>query len=100
MNAEQSLSRILESLYGKTGTPEEWPELLCEVVAYTGGEVGKLIVGELHGDRPWMIAVSNRSPDNLSAFMQRYDFRDPRLRLMLGRLGAASCSPTARRRRF
>ena len=70
------------------------------MVAYTGGEVGKLIVGELHGDRPWMIAVSNRSPDNLSAFMQRYDFRDPRLRLMLGRLGAASCSPTARRRRF
>src|SRR5215204_2895862 len=87
MNAEQSLSRILESLYGKTGTPEEWPELLCEVVAYTGGEVGKLIVGELHGDRPWMTAVSNRSSDNLSAFMKRYGFRDPRLRSMLGRLG-------------
>ena len=62
MNAEQNLSRILESLYDKTGTPEEWPELLCEVVAYTGGEVGKLIVGELHGDRPWLIAVSNRRP--------------------------------------
>jgi hypothetical protein len=52
MNAEQSLSRILESLYGKTGTSEEWPELLADVVSYTGGEVGKLIVGELHADRP------------------------------------------------
>jgi DNA-binding CsgD family transcriptional regulator len=48
---------------------------------------GKLIVGELHGNRPWTLAVSNRSPDNLNAFMHRYGFRDPRLRSMLGRLG-------------
>jgi hypothetical protein len=78
MNAEQSLSRILESLYGKTGTSEEWPELLGDVVSYTGGEVGKLIVGELHADRPWMLAMSNRSSDNLSAFMKRYGFRQDR----------------------
>ena len=57
MTAEQSLSRVLESLYDKTGTPEEWPELLGEIVSYTGGEVGKLIVGDLHGDQPRLLAV-------------------------------------------
>ena len=87
LTAEQGLSRVLESLYDKTGTPEEWPALLGDVVSYTGGEVGKLIVGEMHGQQPWLIAISNRSPENLNAFMQRYGFRDPRLRSMLGRLG-------------
>ena len=66
MNAEQTLSRIIESLYGKAGTPDEGPDLLGDVVSYTGGEVGNLIVGELHGNRPWTLAVSNRSPDNLT----------------------------------
>ena len=80
-------SRLVGSIYDRTGQPEEWPALLEDLTSFVGGRVGQLAVFSLDGTRKPMWAVSGFDRSQYRTFLYRHATEDPRLPYILSNQG-------------
>ena len=91
MIPDSDLSRVLETIYDQSGSPDEWPAMLAELARFCGGHVGQLYAGNPSTAPGIRIAAA---PVAFLPTVRRYideyasaDTRIPLLNRMIGRIG-------------
>ncbi len=91
MILDTELSRVLETIYDRSGSPDDWPVMLAEFARFCGGHVAQLYVGDPRMEAGTRVAAS---PIAFLEISQRYvdtyaptDSRVPLLAGMIGRIG-------------